>query len=170
MRFSVALILTFVLLPIATSFSHAEDIERITVTGKRHNWPDHNVRNFYIHHASRRGLKRTPTSLDFEKFNDEKIFNEIACARRKIEIEAGIADCMSNFKLASTIGSSVCTGLGGGAGYVIRKIKGAIVGGLTSGGSCAGTTNWIFHPYVQNCKAEGLNKLNEFKKIFGCDY
>ncbi len=72
MRFLVVISLILFVSLIFSLFSYADDIERITVNGKRHHWPDYNVRHFYTHHISRSGLKRIPTALDFEKYRDDK--------------------------------------------------------------------------------------------------
>lgn len=65
--------MTLMSLLLVSSFAYTEDIERITVTGQRHHWPDYNVRQFYIHYASSSGLKTVPTANDFEKYNDDKV-------------------------------------------------------------------------------------------------
>lgn len=75
--------MTLVSLLLASSFAYTEDIERITVTGQRHHWPDSDIRQFYIHYASLGGLKTVPTANDFEKFNDDKLRKAIKEQRSK---------------------------------------------------------------------------------------
>lgn len=97
--------ITLVMSPIFLLPSFAKTIERITVTGNRHQWPDNNIRQFYIHYASHSGLKTAPTALDFETFNDEKVRQ---CFREQLRIREKARECKATQQALTATAVSLC--------------------------------------------------------------